>query len=121
MDQNDDLKEMFALLQGMRADIKDFKRSSGSLSSSATPNSSSNVNFNVHAEGLGFRIVVMLCVIMFVLLICSIGFSIYSAEQQNAQIQRIEQKTDRMQDYLNVILQWSPELRKQVESQGKKS
>lgn len=131
MEQGGEVKEMVSLLQGMRDDLKDFKRHSGVLNNTQTPNSSSNVSFNVQGGGIGFRIAVTLCVIMFVLLLCSIGFSIYTAGQQNARISevrkdtrdglnKIQDKTDRMQDYLNIILQWSPELRKRINDEEKK-
>lgn len=125
-----DAEKMVTLMQSLRDDFKELKQSKQSTSSTG-PGSSSNINFKVEASGQGLRIATTLCVIMFVLLLCSIGFSIYTANQQNAQISevrkdnrdglnKVQEKTDRMQDYLNIILQWSPELRKRINDEGKK-
>lgn len=125
-----DAEKIAHLVQGLRDDFKDLKQSKQATSSNG-PGASSNINFNVNAGSAGLRLAVMLCVIMFVLMVGNIGFSIYTANQQNAQISevrkdtrdgldKVQEKTDRMQDYLNIILQWSPELRKRINNEGKK-
>ena len=123
MEQGSEIREMVNLLQGMREDMKDFRKNISTFGSN--PNSSNNVSFNVQGGGIGFRVITTLCIVMFVMMVSSIGFSIYATDQQNAQIREIrystqssisdvKKNTDRMQDYLNVILQWSSDLRKKV-------
>lgn len=114
MDQGNDVDKMVSLLQGMRDDMKDFKRSSH-MTSTQTPNSSSNVSFNVQGGGLGFRLVVMACLVQLVLTVCAMGFMLYVSTHQDANIAEMQVSQNRQQDYLNIILQWAPELRKKIE------
>lgn len=109
-----DADKIIPLIEGLRNDFKEIKRNG--TNPSPSPNSSSNINFNVDASSIALHRAQMLCVVMFVLMVCSIGFTIYTANQQNSRISTIRQETqqslnglknnsDRMQDYINAIYQ----------------
>ena len=124
-----DAEKIAHLVQGLRDDFKELKQSK-QVNSPSVPGASSNVNFNVNAGSAGLRLAVMLSAIMFVLMVCGIGFSIYTASQQSSriaeiqrstqnQLDRIKDQQSREQDYMNVILQWSSELRKKISEEKK--
>ena len=112
MEQGSEIREMVNLLHGMREDMKDFRKNVSTLGSQ--PNSSSNVTFKVDGSGLGFRLVVLACVAQLILTFCGMAFVIYSTLHQDSNLAAMQVKQDHQQDYLNVILQWAPELRNKI-------
>lgn len=116
MNEETEVKKMATILEGFRDDMRDFRKGYQALN---PPNSSSNVNFNVQAGGIGFRLVVLACMCQLILTLCGMGFMIYVSMRQDATLAAMQVSQNRQQDYLNIILQWSPELRKQIEQKEK--
>lgn len=119
------VQQFSEVIKGIDETLADIRKTISSGSSpKETGNASSSINLNVNAGSSGLRIATTLCIVMFVMMVFTIGFSLYTSAEQNATIARLQsssqKKMDRMQDYLNIILQWSPELRKQVEQKEQK-
>lgn len=111
MAEGTDVQKMVELLEGMRDDMKDFRKGYQTLN---PPNSSSNVNFNVNGGGIGFRLVVLACVCQLVLSMCIGAFVIYTSMHQDAIVAAMQVNQNRQQDYLNIIMQWAPEIRDKI-------
>lgn len=90
-----------------------------------------NATINLNASSIGNRWISTLAIVMFVMMVMNMAFNLYVSNNQNSTISEIKKDTrdslgkmelnqNRQQDYLNIILQWSPELRKKIEEQGNK-